>query len=190
MTAPQHRPLSMVEDLFSDVEMAKFIASLAVRASPKEVAGPPWSWPNLTLSEITQFDVALDQFVASYNYVHVAAIEEVIPGCWRLHPALAQEIPVQFWAWWSSHINPATTINQANDYYSRVLPQFQQRLATRLLGRAAPNCRKGEHKDMINQEIAAAISFDPRDHAAGWGRSENTRALLHGTDFGTQASRS
>lgn len=186
MTSPQQH-FGPLEAVFGDGEMAKFIQALSVRTSPKEPLLPPWSWPNLSLTEITQLDVALDQFVTSYNHVHAIELNEVIPGCWRRHPALAQELPVQFWAWYCSHTNPTATINQAVDYYSRTLPQFQERLRNRLLGKNATTCRKGEHSTVPDQELAGAISYTPIEHADTWGRGEPNRKTLQSIHFGGQA---
>ena len=73
----------------------------------------------------------------SYNRIHASKVEEVILRCWRMHPPLAQELPVQFWAWWASHIDPKASINNALEYYNRNLPAFQSRLETRLPGKGA-----------------------------------------------------
>ena len=120
------------------------IRQLAARTSPKNSARPPWAWTNLTPDEAVWIDDALDEFVEIYNRIHVATVDEVIPACWRLHPAAAQELPVQFWAWWNAHLDPTATIAVAVDYYQRVLPGFQTRLTTRLLGKSAVNCRKAD----------------------------------------------
>lgn len=191
MTAPHptYPPTLEAMEVLTDTEMATFIAALAERTSPKNEVRPPWSWPNLTVDEITRLDLALDQFVATYNHVHVVALDEVIPACWRKHPALAQEMPVQFWAWWASHSNPTSTINQAVDYYGRILPQFQHRLQNRLLGKSAGRCRLGEHETMSDPDLDKAIRFDPLSRGKQWGRTDTNRARLHGTDFGTQVGR-
>lgn len=171
------------------LQLLELIDGLAERTSPKNESRPPWSWPNLTVDEITDLDTALDQFVTTYNHVHVVSLDEVIPACWRQHPALAQELPVQFWAWWAAHSNPTSTINQATDYYGRILPQFQHRLQNRLLGKSAGRCRAGEHETMTDPDLARAIRFDPRDRSEERGRTEDNRTALHRTDFGTQVGR-
>jgi hypothetical protein len=106
---------------------------LAGRTSPKSPARPPWAWTNLSPDEATWLDDALDEFVETYNRIHVNSVDEVIPACWRLHPAAAQEMPVQFWAWWNAHVDPTATVAVAVDYYQRILPGFQTRVSTRLL---------------------------------------------------------
>ena len=162
---------------------------LAARTSPKDPARPPWAWANLTPDEGEWFDDALDEFVETYNRVHVVSVGEVIPACWRLHPAAAQELPVQFWAWWNAHLDPAATIVVAVDYYQRVLPGFQARLATRLLGKSAVNCRKGRHAPAVDRELTDAISFDATGPAEAAGRSPETRRVLREMDFGTVEGR-
>lgn len=161
------------------------IRQLAARTSPKNPARPPWAWTNLTSDEAAWIDDALDEFVQTYNRIHVATVDQVIPACWRLHPAAAQELPVQYWAWWNAHLDPTATIAVAVDYYQRVLPGFQTRLATRLLGKSAVNCRKGRHASTVDRDLTDAISFDTISPADGTGRSSETRRVLHETDFGT-----
>ena len=154
---------------------------LAARTSPKNPSRPPWAWANLTPDEAAWIDDALDEFVETYNRIHVNSVDEVIPPCWRLHPAAAQELPVQFWAWWNAHIDSAATIAVAVDYYQRVLPGFQGRLATRLLGKSAVNCRKGRHTHAADRDLTDAISFDATDAA---GRDPDRRRVLREMDFG------
>ncbi len=161
------------------------VRTLARRTDPKEPGGPPWAWPNLNAQEAGWLDDALDEFVNTYNRIHVALIDEVIPACWRLHPPLAQEMPVQFWSWWSTHIDAKATIAMAVDYYTRTLPTFQTRLTTRLLGKGAVNCRKGKHTRNPDPAITDAISFDPAGTADDTGRGEPTRRTLRHQNFGT-----
>ena len=100
-------------------------------ANPKNPGPPPWCWVNLGATESALLDQALDQFVEHHNRIHACVVEEVIPQCWRKHPALAQVLPVQFWAWWASHIDVRATVPVALEYYSRQLPQRQPRGAQR-----------------------------------------------------------
>lgn len=165
------------------------IRQLGGRASPKNPARPPWAWTNLSSDEATWLDDALDEFVETYNRIHAIGVDEVIPACWRLHPAAAQELPVQFWAWWNAHVDPTATVAVAVDYYQRVLPGFQTRLATRLLGKSAVNCRKGRHAPAVDRDLTDAISFDTTGPAEATGRSPETRRVLHGMDFGTVEGR-
>lgn len=165
------------------------IRQLAARTSPKNPAHPPWAWTNLTPDEGAWLDDALDEFVETYNRIHVNSVDEVIPACWRLHPAAAQELPVQFWAWWNAHLDPTATIAVAVDYYQRVLPGFQARLSTRLLGKSAVNCRKGRHAPTGDRDLTDAISFDTTGPAEATGRNPETRRVLHGMDFGTLEGR-
>jgi hypothetical protein len=147
--APSARPDP--SSLFDDIRR------LARRLDPKDPSTPPWSWTNLTSEEADWLDAALNGFVDDYNRTYVTTIEEVIPACWRQHPALAHELPVQFWSWWTAHLDPRYTVNQAADYYTRILPAFLTRVATRLLGPGAVNCRKGNHARSSDPDVAAAV---------------------------------
>ena len=162
---------------------------MAIRTDPKAPGGPPWAWPNLDLNEGAHLDAALDEFVNTYNRIHVAVLEDVIPACWRRHPALAQEMPVQFWAWWAAHIDPKATINGAVEYYNRTLPSFQTRLAQKLLGKGAGNCRKNIHSASTSDEIVNATSFPQVGLAEYTHRGPDTRRALHLTHFGTLEGR-
>lgn len=148
--APSTRPDP--SSLFDDIRR------LARRLDPKDPATPPWAWTNLTNEEADCLDAALDGFVDDYNRTYVITMEEVIPACWRLHPALAHELPVQFWSWWAAHLDPRATVNQAADYYTRILPAFHTRVATRLLGTGAVNCRKGSHTRSADPDVSAAVA--------------------------------
>lgn len=161
------------------------IAALAIRTDSRNIDAPPWAWPNLAADEAADLDNALDAFVHTYNRIHVSVLDEVIPQCWRLHPALAQEMPVQFWAWWCAYIDIKAALAAALEYYNKNLPQFQTRLATGLLGKSAANCRKGQHTIMMDPAVIQAISFDPAGPLDKTGRGKDTRRALHHIDFGT-----
>ena len=90
------------------------VRALAARLDGRTAGTPPWAWPNLDPTDAALLDSCLNEFVETYNRIHAFKVEEVIPRCWRLHPALAQELPVQFWAWWASHIDPKASINNAS----------------------------------------------------------------------------
>ena len=160
------------------------LRQLGLRIGGKTPGPPPWAWSNLTATEAATLDGALDEFVHTYNRVHASAMEEVIPLCWRKHPALAQEMPVQFWAWWASHIDVRATVPIALEYYSRSLPGFQTRLP-KLLGKGGVTCRKGTHVSPSDPDRISAISFDVVPPAEDSGRGDATRRTLHRTDFGT-----
>ncbi len=162
------------------------VHAVAARLDSRAPGTPPWAWPNLAPADAALLDRCLDEFVESYNRIHASKVEEVIPRCWRMHPPLAQELPVQFWAWWASHIDPKTSINNALEYYNRNLPAFQGRLETRLLGKGAVNCRKGQHRNLVDPELTAAISYDALGPTEQTGRGPDNRRALHQTDFGTQ----
>jgi hypothetical protein len=152
-------------------------------ANPKNPGPPPWCWVNLGATESALLDQALDEFVGHYNRIHAGVLEEVIPRCWRKHPALAQELPVQFWAWWASHIDVRATVPVAVEYYSRGLPGFQTRLP-KLIGKGATNCRQGNHVAPSDPELIDATSFAVVGKSEDTGRSPETRRALHQDDFG------
>lgn len=172
----------------ADPHQPDHVRALGARTSTNSPEAPPWAWPNLNQNEAGWLDQALDEYVETYNRIHAANLDEVIPPCWRLHPALAQELPVQFWAWWTSHIAPSAHINAALDFYSRHLPGFQQRLAARLLGKSAGSCRKGQHTRGTDPDLVDAISLAGADQRVETGRSARTRETLRQTDFGTRAT--
>lgn len=129
--------------------------------NPRHGGRPPWTWSNLTEDEAEELDSLLDSFVACYNITLALQLEHIIPRCWREHPALAQELPVQYWGWWASHRDPRATPLAAMEYYNRHLPAFQGRL-TALLGLSSGECRKGRHGSAVEQSVqdAAAVASD------------------------------
>ena len=162
--APPARPDQSA--LFDDIRR------LARRLDPKDPSTPPWAWTNLTSEEANWLDAALDGFVDDYNHTYIATIEEIIPACWRLHPALVHELPVQFWSWWAAHLDPRGSINQAADYYTRILPAFHSRVSGKLLGPGAVNCRKGNHARSADPDVGAAAT------TAGTAAADPTRIDL------------
>jgi len=160
------------------------LRQLGARIGGKTPGPPPWAWPNLNPSEAALTDVALDDFVETFNRIHATVVEEVIPQCWRRHPPLAQQLPVQLWAWWASHIAVTATVATAVDYYAKTLPDFQGRLS-KLLGKGAATCRKGTHAGTTDPELIKATSFDPLGPVDITHRGEVTRRTLRQIDFGT-----
>lgn len=140
-------------------EHVQHMRILATRADPRSTTRPPWTWASLTSDETEWIDAALEHFVNAYNHTHVTQLEDVIPPCWRLHPGLSQELPVQLWAWWAAHLDEQSPILAALEYYDRHMPSFQYRLRSVLLGKGAVNCRKGSHAKqqslLLHQTIGA-----------------------------------
>lgn len=159
------------------------VLQLARRMDDRDPGTPPWAWPNLTTQQAELMEVTLDGFVEQYNQTFVTSLEEVIPGCWQQHPALAVELLVQFWSWWACHLNPKATVHMVDDYYERTLPMFQSRLAKRLLGPGAVNCRKGSHARSADPELARAIQASGTTSS----ESDSIRRLRRAT-FGAGAS--
>lgn len=165
------------------IQTTEQLRLLAARTDPKSPATPPWAWVNLTADQAEWLDSALDEFVDTYNRIHAGTVEDVIPACWRLHPPLAQEMPVAYWAWWAAHIDTKATVLTALEYYSRHLPGFQARLRERLLGKGAVSCRKGSHSRPA-ADVADMAAFDPNLPPDATGRAETTRKALRNIDFG------
>ena len=105
---------------------------------------PPWTWSVLDVRERAALARMIDVWVDTYNHVHVTKISDIIPSCWRSHPALATELAVQVWLWYTAHIHPQTAPLIAGDYYLRHLPGFRTRVSS-MLGTSPPECRRGEH---------------------------------------------
>lgn len=141
-----HDMRSMAEPFLGvSAEHVQHMRILAARVDPRTATGPPWSWANLTDEENVWLDKAIVAFVIAYNDTYTSQLDHVIPPCWRDHPALAAELPVQLWAWWAAHVDEQSTVAAALEFYDRHLPAFKSRLSVELLGRGAVNCRKGRH---------------------------------------------
>ena len=164
-------------------QVAEQLRILAARTDPKDPGTPPWAWVNLTADQAECLDSALDEFVETYNRIHAGTVEDVIPACWRLHPPLAQEMPVAYWGWWAAHTDPKSTVLTALEYYSRHLPGFQTRLRERLLGKGSVSCRKGNHSRPA-ADVAGISAWGPNLPPDATGKAETTRRTLRNTDFG------
>ena len=148
-------------------EHVQHMRILASRADPRSATRPPWTWANLTAEETEWLDLALDNFVDAYNDTHAVRLEEVIPPCWRKHPGLLEEMPVQLWAWWAPHLDEVSTPLTVLEYHNRHLPLFQARLQGNLLGRAAASCRKGRHDQQPDRGSLRAVGSPSVDIKAG-----------------------
>jgi hypothetical protein len=143
---------------------------------------PPWSWSNLTEDEAHALDAALTTWVVQYNDHLTTDVSHVIPACWRQHPALAQNLPVLYWAWWAAHRNAAAAIWAATEFHGRYLPGFHQRLDGLLGGTPnASKCRGGRHEDKPNTDQAR---FDAVNRAAAGAAGPDVIDVLIGTTFG------
>jgi hypothetical protein len=116
---------------------------------------PPWSWCNLTEDEARRLDSQLQDWITDYNTHLATDIGHVIPACWRQHPALLQNLPVLYWAWWDAHRNPEAGIRSAVEFHGRHLPAFQERLDGLLVDKAAAGkCRSGRHQTLPDADQA------------------------------------
>ena len=139
------------------------LRSLAARlgAAPADGGAAVWAWANLDKTERETCARAIDRFAAMFNDTFADTREETIPACWRRHAPLAQELLVQFWAWYA-HLDPGGSILTALEYHDRHLPAFQTRLRTRLLGAMASECRKGAHRDVARRNQEDRVSSGSR----------------------------
>ncbi len=140
---------------------------------------PGWSWSNLSTQEAEDLDADLDRWVADYNGQLAIRMEHIIPACWRQHPALVQELPVQFFAWGYLHRDPSAGIIDVLGYYTRSLPSFRDRVAD-LLAPDPSGCRSGHHTDR-GSVLHRAIERAATDTEA---RGPDIIDVLTGTAFG------
>lgn len=136
-------------------------------ASSSKARRLPWTWSLLRSGERAALARMIDVWIDTYNYVHATNPHDIVPPCWRHHPALATELAVQVWLWFNAHIHPQATPQIAGDYYLRHLPGFQTRL-DHMLGTSPPECRRGEHPKTWRNEAEAELArgttlFDPAD---------------------------
>jgi len=126
---------------------------------------PPWTWSNLDEKPARDLDAAVQAWVGDYNRHLAVKVDEIIPACWRQHPALTQELPVQYHGWLGVHRDPDATSQQALEYYTKYLPSFRDRVKDLLAGDAS-KCRVGKHpapSDPLDQTITrAATDLDAR----------------------------
>jgi hypothetical protein len=131
-------------------------------AAPTDSNPPrrPWSWVALTRTEQTALARMIDVWVHSYNQVYAITPAELIPPCWRQHPALAAELAVQLWLWYFAHLDRKATPMIAGEYYLRHLPGFRTRL-DRLLGISPGECRRDEHPHTWRQDTDTQLDDYP-----------------------------
>lgn len=154
---------------FDPDDLALLLERYDTPASDNEPRRPPWTWPALNHQERLALARMIDTWAETYNYIHAITPNELIPPCWREHPALATELAVQLWLWYTAHMDPRTTPLIAGDYYLRHLPGFRSRL-DRLLGTSPGECRRDEHPTTwrrdTDQQLAA---YSQRPHTSGAG---------------------
>jgi len=144
---------------------------------------PPWTWSNLSEPAARDLDAAVQVWVIDYNRHLATKTEEIIPACWRQHPALTQELPVQYHGWLGVHRNPDATAQEALEYYTKYLPSFRERVAD-LLSPDALGCRSGAHKDP-SDAVRRVISRAETDAAA---HGPDVIDVLRRTRFGPSAA--
>lgn len=141
---------------------------------------PRWAWSNLTVREAEDLDAKLDDWVGDYNRHLAVKMEHLVPACWRQHPCLAQELPVQFHGWAYIHRNGEASALEALDYYTKTLPSFRERVGD-LLAPDASKCRMGRHPDR-GLVFMEAIDRAATDTVA---QGPNIIDILGKTTFGT-----
>lgn len=167
---------------FDPDDLALLLERYDTPASEKEPRRPPWTWAALNSEERLALAHMIDIWTETYNYIHAITPNELIPPCWRHHPALATELAVQLWLWYATHMDPHTTPLIAGDYYLRHLPGFRSRL-DRLLGASPRECRRGEHPNTwrhdTDEQLAAYIQ-----HPDTPGNGDHRIELLSESHFG------
>lgn len=152
MTAPDRtfdlKDLALLERLYT------------TPATGPELRRPPWTWAALTRTEQAALARLIDTWVFAYNRVHAITPAELIPPCWRHHPALAAELAVQLWVFYFAHFDRKATPLQAGEYYLRHLPSFRGRV-DRLLGVSPGECRRGEHPTTWRQDTDTQLGQYP-----------------------------
>jgi hypothetical protein len=113
---------------FNPEDLALPVDLYAAPAAGPQPRRPPWTWAALTPTEQEALARMIDVWVDSYNHVHAITPTELIPPCWRQHPALAAELAVQLWLWYLSHLDRKATPAIAGEYYLRHLPGFRTRV--------------------------------------------------------------
>jgi hypothetical protein len=165
---------------FDGEDLALLVDLYAAPATGPELRRPPWTWAALTPTEQAALARLIDVWVQAYNRVHAITPNELIPPCWRQHPALAAELAVQLWVWYFAHLDRKTTPLQAGEYYLRHLPAFRSRI-DRLLGVSPGECRRGEHPTTWRQDTDTQLA----DYPTGTGRvARLTPDLLSALRFG------
>lgn len=139
----------------ADVEL--LLERYEAAAGEDEPRRPPWTWAALDRAERAALARMVDVFVSTYNHVHAVKDNELVPPCWRRHPALAAELAVQVWLWYFAHMDPKASPAVAGDYYGRHLPGFRSRV-DRLLGVSPGECRQGEHPDTWRKEAEQLLA--------------------------------
>jgi len=129
---------------FDPADLELLLALYEQDPKPGRPRRPPWTWPALNQTERAALARMIDVWADTYNHVHAITPSELIPPCWRQHPALASELAVQVWLWYFVHLDPAATPQHADEYHLRRLPAFRSRL-DRLLGASPGECRRSEH---------------------------------------------
>lgn len=130
------------------------IRILARRTDSKEPGGPPWAWPNLNPQERGWLNDALDEFVDSYTVSTSRSSRKSsrVAGAsiprWRRNcrcssgpGAAPTSIRKPAWPW------PSTTTPE---------PCPRSKFGSRLLGKGAVNCRKGNHTRTVEPAIVDA----------------------------------
>lgn len=136
--------MSGPDPTFDPTDLALLEGLYDTPATGPEPRRLPWTWAGLTCAEQAALARLIDTWVQAYNGVHAISPTELIPPCWRQHPALAIELAVQLWLWYFVHFDRKATPLQAGEYYLRHLPTFRGRI-DRLLGISPGECRRGDH---------------------------------------------
>lgn len=127
------------------LEPVPFIELMAAYRQPATAGGErlPWSWATLSPAERATSATLLDGFVKSYNRTWAISQQQIVPPCWRRHPALAHDLAALAWAYYQAYRDPMATPDRALQFQAGLLP-FAKRM-NRWLGSKPGECRAGQH---------------------------------------------
>lgn len=106
----------------------------------------PWALPSLTDKLADELADAIADFVGHLNGVHAISDQELVPGCWPLHPGLVHDLAALYAGWVEIHQGLGGTAERAMYWHQRWLPGFYDRLP-RLLGGKMTGCTVSLHRE-------------------------------------------
>jgi hypothetical protein len=145
----------------------------------------PWSWASLSLPEADALAALLDRFSDAYNRVWALGAAELVPPCWRRHPALAHDLAALAFSYHAAYRDPAATPAAALRFQGE-LSAFRARVQP-WLGADPAGCRAGRHPARWRGEVDDARPALGAHPGAGAGEErveEDAVTLLNAVDFG------
>lgn len=100
-------------------------ALFAVSAAPRGWA--LWTLPAALAEQVLD---QLQRFADHLNATHAVAVDDLVLGCWRLHPNVVADLAQLHATWAEAHTGLGATPSAAADWHDRRLPAFYSRLRT------------------------------------------------------------